>query len=150
MISSCIHSPTLSESSYVQQYAIANTVDESTARQTVRTSSKRVAEDAAQGQPSAKKQRNERTCIRCGRNSACPGRASWYLCNNPCRDCKVLHPRVCVGRSSKYPQKARCKPGQPYSVERLSDKEMTNAVCKRFNVTRHGQGTGQNSLPFVQ
>ncbi|KAJ7689636.1 hypothetical protein B0H17DRAFT_1331730 [Mycena rosella] len=71
------HAPTLSESSYVLQHALTNDIDESTARQTVRTSSKRAAEDAAQGQPSAKKARSERTCITCGSNAGCPGRASW-------------------------------------------------------------------------
>ncbi|KAJ7205539.1 hypothetical protein GGX14DRAFT_568874 [Mycena pura] len=46
------HAPTLSESTYVQRHAIANDVPESVATQIVRTSTKRAAEDAAQGQPS--------------------------------------------------------------------------------------------------
>nr|GAT42490.1 predicted protein [Mycena chlorophos] len=126
------HVPSASEVQYVQQLAAATNVSEATANLTFRRSVKRTAESAAQGQPAGKK-RQERTCIRCGRGAGCPGRSSWYMCEHNCRDCGERNPRICAGRYSKAPNTVRCKPGEPFGIGRLPEKERTKGVRNKFN-----------------
>ncbi|KAK6987856.1 hypothetical protein R3P38DRAFT_3446053, partial [Favolaschia claudopus] len=95
--------------SYEQQHAEVNQISVEAAEATVRNSSKRAAEAAAQGQPGTKKRKKVRVCPRCERDG-CAGRGSWFNCEHECRDCSQRSVKLCVGRSSRAANKRRCIP----------------------------------------
>ncbi|KAK7020967.1 hypothetical protein R3P38DRAFT_2534926, partial [Favolaschia claudopus] len=92
-----------SSRTYEQQYAEVNQISVEAAEATVRNSSKRAAEAAAQGQPGTKKRKKVE-------RDGCAGRGSWFNCEHECRDCSQRSVKLCVGRSSRAANKRRCIP----------------------------------------
>ncbi|KIK59017.1 hypothetical protein GYMLUDRAFT_245467 [Collybiopsis luxurians FD-317 M1] len=96
--------PASSTGSVSVQTSHPNTV----ASTVTRISQKRTME--AQPEPPKKKPRISRHCIRCGGEAGqCNGASAWYRCQHACRDCGQRSVKLCIGRNSKNPGKARCE-----------------------------------------
>ncbi|KAG6821234.1 hypothetical protein H0H93_002344 [Arthromyces matolae] len=129
------HSPHLrvhSSHSNVQGFANANGISHQAAQATLTLSAVQASTSRAHA-GRQNKERQDRSCPRCGHASGCSGRQSWYRCQYSCRDCGASSIADCVGRKSKVPTKPRCVPASSIWTE------LTSAAKAHINGVRKNQ-----------